>query len=159
MIILHYKLSSFLRRFGFYILCNVIDALFLFQGNAIRLQLTMIVFYRWVLYTPHRGDFAIFIIFGFFWDIIYHLPFGFHSFLTLIAYVVLHTQKRYLQVSQQYVRWLLFLGVLVLYYQFEYALHYMLGQKIVLSSKLLFSMLVTFSLYPYIFRFLQHYDR
>jgi len=100
-----------------------------------------------------------FMVFGFFWDAIYHLPFGFHSFLMLVSFVVLSTQKRYLQVSQQYMRWLLFLGVLILVNQLEYAMHFLIGQQIVLSFKLVFSLALTFSLYPFVFKFLQHYDR
>ncbi len=153
------KLTTFLWRFVFFAICNVFDVLVLFQGTGLRLQTSLIVLYRWVLYTPQSSDFIIFMIFGFYWDAIYHLPFGFHSFLMLIAFIVLHTQKRYLQVSHQYMRWLVFLGVIILVNQVEYALHLLLGQQIVFSFMLASSMFITFSLYPFIFKFLQHYDR
>ncbi len=155
----HLSLTTFLRRFVFFACCNVFDALILFQGIGIRLQTAFIILYRWVLYTPQPGDLPIFIVFGFFWDAIYHLPFGFHSFLMLATSIVLHTQKRYLQVSHQYMRWLVFLGVLILINQAEYALHLLLGQQIVFSFMLALSMFITFSLYPFVFKFLQHYDR
>ena len=73
--------------------------------------------------------------------------------------IVLHTQKRYLQVNHQYMRWLVFLGVLILVDQVEYALHLLLGQQIVCSFMLTLSIILTFSLYPFVFKFLQHYDR
>lgn len=155
----HLKLTAFLWRFIFFASCNAIDAFILFQGAGLRLQTALIVLYRWVLYTPQSGDLLIFMIFGFFWDIIYHLPFGFHSFLILVTFIILQTQKRYLQVSHQYMRWLVFLGVLLLVNQVEYALHLLLGQQIVVSPMLLLSMFVTFALYPFVFKFLQHYDR
>ena len=153
------KLTAFLWRFVIFAGCNAVDVFVLFQGTGVRLQTALIVLYRWVLYTPRPGDLLIFMIFGFFWDVIYHLPFGFHSFLILITFIVLHTQKRYLQVSHQYIRWLVFLGVLILVGQVEYALHLLLGQQIVLSFMLILSTLLTFSLYPFVFKFLQHYDR
>lgn len=153
------KLTAFLWRFIFFASCNAIDAFILFQGIGLRLQTALIVLYRWVLYTPQSGDFLIFMIFGFFWDVIYHFPFGFHSFLTLVTFVILQTQKRYLQVSHQYMRWLVFLGVLILVNQIEYSLHLLLGQQIVLSAMLILSMSITFALYPFVFKFLQHYDR
>jgi rod shape-determining protein MreD len=139
--------------------CNIFDAIILFQGTGFRPQTALITLYRWVLYTPQPGDSLIFIALGFFWDAIYHLPFGFHSFLMIVTYIVLHTQKRYLQVNHQYMRWLIFLGVLVLFNQAEYALHLLLGQQIVFSFMLALSMFMTFSLYPFVFKFLQHYDR
>jgi hypothetical protein len=77
----------------------------------------------------------------------------------LAASIVIHTQKRYLQFSHQYMRWLVFLGVLILINQAEYALHLLLGQQIVFSFMLALSMFITFSLYPFVFKFLQHYDR
>ena len=153
------KLTTFLWRLIFFACCNVFDAFILFQGIGLRLQTALIVLYRWVLYAPRPGDFPIFIVFGFFWDAIYHLPFGFHSFLILTASIVLHTQKRYLQVNHQYMRWLVFLGVLILVDQVEYALHLLLGQQIVCSFMLTLSIILTFSLYPFVFKFLQHYDR
>ena len=153
------KLTTFLWRLIFFACCNVFDAFILFQGIGLRLQTALIVLYRCVLYTPRSGDFLILIVFGFFWDAIYHLPFGFHSFLILATSIVLYTQKRYLQVSHQYMRWLVFLGVLILVNQVEYALHLLLGQQIVFSFMLALSMLITFSLYPFVFKFLQHYDR
>lgn len=155
----HLKLTAFLWRFVLFASVNAIDVFVLFQGIGLRLQTALIVLYRWVLYTPQQGDFLIFLIFGFFWDAMYHLPFGFHSFLMLITFIVLQTQKRYLQVSHQYVRWLVFLGVLILVNQVEYALHLLLGQQIALSPMLALSMFATFSLYPFVFKFLQHYDR
>jgi len=154
-----YKLSAFMWRFGFFAVCNLFDALILFQGSGVRLQTAMIAFYRLVLYTPQPWDLAMFMLFGFFWDAIYHLPPGFHSFLLLVAFIVLNTQKRYLQVSRQYMRWLVFLGVLLLVNQVEYAMHFLIGQRIALSFNLILSMTVTFSLYPLVFKFLQHYDR
>lgn len=155
----NYKLIAFVRRFGFFAACNLFDALILLQGNGIRLQTALIAFYRLVLYNPKPLDLSMFMLFGFFWDAIYHLPPGFHSFLLLVAFVVLNTQKRYLQVNHQYMRWLVFLGVLILVNQIEYAMHFLIGQQIVLSFKLILSMTVTFSLYPLVFKFLQHYDR
>ncbi len=151
--------TTFLWRFVFFASVNALDVFVLFQGTGLRLQTAVIVLYRWVLYSPQPGDFSIFMIFGFFWDAIYHLPFGFHSFLMLVTFIVLHTQKRYLQVSHQYMRWLVFLGVLILVNQVEYTLHLLLGQQIVFSFMLILSMFVTFSLYPFVFKFLQHYDR
>ncbi len=153
------NLTAFIWRFGFFACCNLLDALILFQGNGIRLQTTLIAIYRWILYTPLPCDLQMFIVFGFFWDVIYHLPFGFHSFLILLTFVTLNTQKRYLQVNNQYIRWLVFLGVIILVNQFEYVLHFLINQQIVLSLKLVFSFALTFSLYPFIFKFLQHYDR
>ena len=155
----NYNLTAFIRRLVFFACCNLLDALILFQGNGIRLQITLIAIYRWVLYTPLSGDLYMFIVFGFFWDAIYHLPFGFHSFLILLTFMTLNTQKRYLQVNHQYMRWLVFLGVVILVNQFEYVLHFLINQQIVLSLKLFFSFALTFSLYPFIFKFLQHYDR
>ena len=73
--------------------------------------------------------------------------------------MILSTQKRYLQVSQQYMRWIIFLGVLILINQIEYSLRLMLGQQIVISYQSVLSILLTFSLYPLIFRTLQRYDR
>jgi cell shape-determining protein MreD len=155
----HLKLTAFLWRFVLFASVNAVDVFVLFQGIGLRLQTALIVLYRWTLYTPQPGDLIIFMIFGFFWDAIYHLPFGFHSFLMMTTFIVLQTQKRYLQVSHQYLRWLVFLGVLLLVNQVEYALHLLLGQQIILSSMLALSMFVTFSLYPFVFKFLQHYDR
>ena len=100
-----------------------------------------------------------FIFFGFFWDAIYNLPFGFYSFLSLVTFIALSTQKRYLQVNHQYMRWLIFLGLLILANQFEYVMHFFIGKQIVLSIKLILSLLITFSLYPFVFKTLQHYDR
>lgn len=159
MTIWRYKLSFFAQRFALFSLCSFFDAFILFQGLGLRTQTALIIFYRWVLYTPQSRDLLIFVIFGFFWDVIYHLPFGFHSFLTFLTFIVLRSQKRYLQVSHQYMRWLIFLGVLILANQIEYALHLLLDQQIVFSFMLILSILCTFSLYPFIFKFLQHYDQ
>ncbi len=155
----HLKLTPFLWRFAFFAICNFFDALILFQGIGLRLQTTLIILYRWILYAPQLGDLLIFTIFGFFWDGIYHLPFGLHSFLTFVTFIVLHTQKRYLQVNHQYIRWLIFLGVLILVNQIEFALHLLLGQQIVFSFMLIVSIFLTFSLYPFVFKFLQHHDQ
>lgn len=153
------KFSIFLWRFTFFACCSLFDTFILLQGVGLRLQTALIIFYRWVLYTPQSGDLTIFIIFGFFWDSVYHLPFGFHSFLILVTFIILNTQKRYLQVIHQYMRWLVFLGVLVLVNQIEYLLRLLLGKQIVLSFMFFLSIFITFSLYPFIFKFLQHYDR
>ena len=110
----YYRFLPFLRRFTFFAICNFFDVFILFQGMGLRLQTALIVFYRWVLYTPQRRDLLIFMLFGIFWDGIFHVPFGLHSFLTLVTFIILHTQKRYLQTNHQYIRWLIFLGVLVL---------------------------------------------
>jgi len=132
MTIWRYKLSFFAQRFALFAICNFFDAFILFQGVGLRTQTALIIFYRWVLYTPQSRDLLI---------------------------IVLHTQKRYLQVSHQYLRWLIFLGVLILANQIEYALHLLLDQQIVFSFMLILSILCTFSLYPFIFKFLQHYDQ
>lgn len=159
MITKQYKFTPFLWRFAFFAISNFFDALILFQGIGLRLQTFLIIFYRWVLYTPKSGDLIIFTAFGFFWDGIFHLPFGFHSFLIFLTFIILHTQKRYLQVSHQYIRWLIFLGVLILFNQMEYALHLLLNQQIVFSFMLILSIFTTLSLYPFVFKFLQHYDQ
>jgi rod shape-determining protein MreD len=154
-----YKLRTFLGRFVILACCNALDALILFQGIGLRIQIGLVVFYRWTLYTPKAGDLISYIIFGFFWDAIYQIPLGFHSFLIILVFMILSTQKRYLQVSQQYMRWIIFLGVLILINQIEYSLRLMLGQQIVISYQSVLSILLTFSLYPLIFRTLQRYDR
>lgn len=155
----HHKFTPFLKRFIFFAICNLFDTFILFQGIGLRLQTTLIVFYRWALYTPHRYDLFIFIFFGLFWDSIFHLPFGFHSFLMLIIFIIIHTQKRYLQTNHQYIRWIIFLGFLVLVNQIEYALHILLDKQIVFSFTLILSIFITTALYPFIFKFLQHYDQ
>lgn len=156
---LNYRFTAFARRFIFFACCNILDALILFQGYGIRTQIALIAIYRWILYTPQYGDLQMFILFGFFWDAIYNLPFGFYSFLALATFIALSTQKRYLQVNHQYIRWLIFLGFLILSNQFEYLMHFFIGQQIVLSFKLIFSLLITFSIYPFVFKTLQYYDR
>lgn len=159
MIKLNYKLIEFARRFLFFACCNLFDALILFKGYGIRTQIALIAVYRWVLYTPKNGDLQIFMLVGLFWDAIYNLPFGFNSFLILLIFTILNTQKRYLQVNQQYIRWAIFLGFLIVYDQIEYFMHFLIGQKIVLSIKLYVSLLITFSFYPLVFKYLQYYDR
>lgn len=158
MINLNYKVVALIRRLAFFAACNLFDAVILFQGNGIRVQTALIAIYRWALYTPKYGDLQMFMFFGFFWDAIYNLPFGFNSFLALLTFIALSTQKRYLQVNHQYMRWLIFLGVLILANQFEYVLHFFISQQIVLSIKLIFSLLITFSIYPLVFKILQYYD-
>ncbi len=158
MITLNYKATAFIKRLAFFAACNLFDALILFQGNGIRVQTALIAIYRWALYTPKYGDLQMFLVFGFFWDAIYNLPFGFNSFLALATFIALSTQKRYLQVNHQYMRWLVFLGVLLLANQFEYVMHFFISQQIVLSIKLIFSLLTTFSIYPLVFKALQYYD-
>ncbi|MFN6414659.1 MAG: rod shape-determining protein MreD [Pseudomonadota bacterium] len=155
----YYRFLPFLRRFTFFAICNFFDVFILFQGMGLRLQTALIVFYRWVLYTPQRRDLLIFMLFGIFWDGIFHVPFGLHSFLTLVTFIILHTQKRYLQTNHQYIRWLIFLGVLVLSNQIEYALHLLLNQQIAFSFMVILSVFLTGSLYPLIFKFLQHHDQ
>ena len=159
MITLNYKLLSFSRRLVFFICCNLFDVLILFQGHGIRPQITLIALYRFVIYTPQSLDLAMFMVFGFFWDAIYNSPPGFHSFLLLVTFFILDSQRRYLFVSHQYMRWLVFLGVLILFIQIEYTMHFLIGQQIALSLNLVLSILISFSFYPFIFKFLQHHDR
>lgn len=153
------KSLPFFRRFIFFTISNFLDAFVLFQGFGLRLQTSLIVFYRWVLYQPQKHDLLIFILFGFFWDSLFHLPFGLHSFLALVIFIILGSQKRYLQTTHQYIRWLIFFGVLILFNQIEYALHILVNQQIVFSFMLILSMLITIALYPFIFKLLQHHDQ
>lgn len=134
------------------------DSLFLVLGTSLYVQTTLILIYRWALYRPSAIDLKLLAFLGLMLDAVLVIPLGVHSFLYILFYILLQQQERYLSTSHQYIRWFLFLAVILIFNQAEYLLRIMLGNNLVLDLSFLLSVMVTFALYPLIFRFLQRYD-
>lgn len=134
------------------------DSIFIVLGSGFYVQTTLVLIYRWALYTPSEYDLKILLFLGLMSDVILIMPLGVHSFLYVLLYLFLQTQSRYLIIAQQYIRWFIFLGVLLLFNQAEWLLMFLLGKKITINLSVLFSVFITFALYPMMFRFLQYHD-
>lgn len=134
------------------------DSIFVVLGSGLYVQTTLVLIYKWVLYTPSEHDLKILLFLGLMCDVIIIMPLGVHSFLYVLLYLFLQTQSRYLIVAHQYIRWFIFLGILLLFNHAEWLLMFLLGQNITMNLSVLFSLFITFALYPMMFRFLQHHD-
>lgn len=134
------------------------DSLFVVLGTGLYVQTTLILIYRWALYNPSSIDLKLLVFLGVMLDAVLVMPLGVHSFLYILFYILLQQQSRYLSYSHQYIRWFIFLGVILIFNQAEYFVRMLLGNVMVLNLSVLLSILVTFALYPLTFRFLQRHD-
>ena len=134
------------------------DSIFVVLGSGLYVQTTLVLIYRWALYTSGEHDLKILLFLGLMCDVIMVMPLGVHSFLYVLLYLFLQTQSRYLITAHQYIRWFIFLVIIILFNKAEWLLRFLLGQSIAINLSVLFSVLITFAFYPMMFRFLQHHD-
>jgi cell shape-determining protein MreD len=134
------------------------DSAFIALGTGLYIQTTLILVYRWALYTPSAIDLKLIVFLGIILDAVFLMPLGLHSFLYILIYILLQSQERYLSTAHQYIRWFIFLGVILIFNQLEFILQMMLGQTLVVNLFILYSIMITFAFYPVMFRFLQIND-
>lgn len=154
-----FDFTTLIRRLFICASCWLFDSFLLYlSSGGVAPRTIGVVIYRWCLYTRSNLDLKILFAIGLVYDVFFILPLGVNGFSFAVIYLLGQSQARYLRTSHQYTRWVIFIVFLIILIQLESVIMSALGRLIAINSSVIYSILITFAIYPLMFKSLQHYD-